>query len=171
LRSRQGLVLLLALFPVSLVSAGGWGGVSASGPYFNSGFTGPTLGVSTIDGYGYGVNDEGDRVGGFGLGFSSAAVGTGGVGGFLLGHEWWLGPLVVGFSLEGGIGGSSVGNAGYLLLFGQADIDVGIAVLPWMQVVLYVGYQAAGNLFPGTSFANATFSAPVMGVRIAWGSR
>jgi hypothetical protein len=163
--------LLLALLPASLASAGGWGGVSASGQYFSGGFTGPALGISTIDGYGYGVNADGDRVGGFGLGFSSPASGTGGVGGFLLGHEWWLGPLVAGFSLEGGVGGSSIGRAGYLLLFGQADVDVGLAVLPWMQIVLYVGWQAAGNLFPGTSFTSVNVSSPVLGVRLAWGGR
>jgi hypothetical protein len=164
--------LLLALLPVSLALAGGWGGVSAGGQYFERGFAGPTMGVSTIEGYGYGVNEEGDRVGGFGLGMlSSPSWGTGGVGGLLLGHEWWLGPLVIGFTLEGGVGGTSFGRAGYMLIFGQADIDIGIAVLPWMQVVAYAGYQTAGNVFPGAPFANVNLAAPVLGVRIAWGGR
>jgi hypothetical protein len=164
--------LVLALLPAARALAGGWGGVDASGPYFDGGFEGPTLGITTMEGYGYGVNEEGDRVGGFGMGIlSTAGAGRGGVGGLLLGHEWWIGPLVVGFNLQGGIGGTSVRDAGYVLLFGQAEIDVGIAVLPWMQIVAYVGYQTAGSLFPGTSFTSVSFSAPVLGVRIAWGGR
>jgi hypothetical protein len=164
--------LLLCLLPVSLASAGGWGGIGACGQYFDHGFGGPAFGVSTISGYGYGVNAEGDRIGGFGICvLPTAAAGTGGIGGILLGHEWWLGPLVAGFSLQGGVGGASFGDAGYVLLYGQADIDIGVAVLPWMQITAYIGYQVSGNLFPGTSFRSVTSSAPVAGLRLAWGGR
>ena len=162
-------VLLLSLFPACLVSAGGWGGVSACGQYFDRSISGPTLGVSTVMAYGYGVNEEGDRIGGFGLGMiSSSASAAGGAGGILLGHEWWLGPFVAGFNLEGGVGGTSVGSNGYLLLFGQAEVDLGIA---WLQIVAYIGYQAAGNLFPGASFSAVKMAAPVLGMRVAWGGR
>ena len=100
---------------------------------------------------------------------SSPASVSGGAGGILLGHEWWLGPLVAGFNLEGGVGGTSVGSNGYLLLFGQAEVNLGISWLSWMQIVAYVGCQAAGNLFPGGSFSAVKMAAPVLGMRVARG--
>jgi hypothetical protein len=132
--------------------------------------SGPLLGVSTITGFGYGVNDDGDRVGGFGMGmFSPAGTAQGGVGGVLLGREFRLGPIILALNILGGVGGVNEGSSGYMVVFGQADLEVGIAWLPWMQIAIYVGYQSWGSLFPGIPFASATSSAPVLGLRIAWG--
>jgi hypothetical protein len=56
-----------------------------------------------------------------------------------------------------------------MLLFGPADLELGVAVLPWMQVVAYAGCQAGGNLIPGIPFVSATLFTPVLGVRVSWG--
>jgi hypothetical protein len=166
-------VAVLAFFPVVLACAGGGGGLGISGQYFGStGLNGPLMGVSTVSGFGYGVNADGDRVGAFGMAFfSPTATLEGGAGGLVVGHEWWLGPVSLAINLWGGVGGEKAGSLGYMLVVGQGDVEIGLAWLPWMQIVFYVGYQTWGNLFPGVPFASAVSAAPILGFRVAWGGR
>ena len=169
------LVLIAALLlavPAGFAIAGGFGGIGVGGPYFQSAANGPLMGVSSVTAFGYSVNDEGDRVGGFGLGlFTPAGSAEGGAGGLLAGHEWRLGPAFLALNLWGGVGGLRSGDMGYLLVFGQADLEIGILWLPWMEITFYAGYQTWGNLFPGVPFASAVSAAPILGMRMAWGGR
>ena len=162
--------LLFALLPAGIAAAGGAGGVGFGTQFYDPATPSNNLGMAYITGFGYGVDEGGSRIGGFGMALlSDPARSAGGVGGMLVGHEWRGGPVVFAFNLLGGVGGASYGGGGYMLLFGQADLELGAAVLPWMQVVAYVGYQAWGNLIPGIPFVSAKLFTPVIGVRVSWG--
>jgi hypothetical protein len=162
---------LLALLPVAAASAGGAGGVGFGAQYYDRSLSSGDLGMAYITGCGYGVDGDGNRIGGFGMALlSGLGVTEGGVGGMLVGHEWSIGPLMAAISLLGGVGGAAAWDAGYMLLFGEAELELGIRILPWMQVVAYAGYQAWGNLIPGVPFKAARLNSPVYGVRVAFGS-
>jgi hypothetical protein len=163
-------VLLLSLLPACIAAAGGAGGVGFGAQYYDPVMSSSNLGMAYIMGFGYGVDEGGSRVGGFGMAlFSAPGRSAGGAGGLLVGHEWRAGPVVFAFNFLGGVGGAAYAGGGYMLLFGQADLELGAAVLPWMQVVLYAGYQAWGNLIPGIPFVSAKLFTPVLGVRVSWG--
>jgi hypothetical protein len=162
---------LLALLPVAAASAGGAGGVGFGAQYYDRSLSSGDLGMAYITGSGYGVDEDGNRVGGFGMALlSGLGVTEGGVGGLLVGHEWSIGPLIAAISLLGGVGGAAAWGGGYMLLFGEAELELGVRVLPWMQIVAYAGYQAWGNLLPGVPFNAARLNSPVYGVRVAFGS-
>jgi hypothetical protein len=161
---------LLALLPAAAASAGGAGGVGFGAQYYHPSLSSDNLGMAYITGYGYGVDWDGNRIGGFGMALlSGLGVTEGGVGGLVIGHEWTIGPLIAGVSLWGGVGGAAARGGGYMLLFGEAELEIGFRVLPWMQIVGYAGYQAWGNLIPGVPFDAARLSTPVYGVRVGFG--
>jgi hypothetical protein len=58
-----------------------------------------------------------------------------------------------------------------MLGFGQVDFELGVRLVPWMQMTAYVGFQGWGNLLPGYLFSQALFYSPVVGVRFGWGGR
>ena len=165
-------VAFFLLLPAALALAGGAGGVGFSGQYYHSSLSTADLGMTSLTGFGYGVAPDGSRVGGFGTAFFSASGNTaGGVGGMLVGHEWHVGPIVIAFTLWGGVGGAAWGGAdGYMLAYGAAQAELGYWILPWMQLTAFVGYEAVGNVIPGP-FNRALLQTPVLGVRIAWGGR
>jgi len=145
------MALLSLAAPALLVAApGGAGGVGFGVQYVDLGLANQDLSLSYITGYGYGVSWNGARIGGFGTALLGSASRTwGGVGGLLT--------------------GVAMAGQGYFILFGQADLELGFAVLPWMQVVLYGGYQGWGNIVPGRPLASS-LTTPVLGVRVAWGA-
>ena len=63
------------------------------------------------------------------------------------------------------------GAQGLALAYGSAQAELGMWVLPWMELVGYIGYGAMGNLMPGAPFSRALLRTPVIGLRIAWGSQ
>jgi hypothetical protein len=163
-------VLLCSLVPASIAFAGGAGGIGYGYQYFDGRLSSSDMGMSNITGYGYGVLDDGSRVGGFGMSFISASGdAAGGVGGMLVGHEWRTGPLVAALTLWGGLGGASWAGQGCMLGYGAVEAELGVRVLPWMQIVGYAGYQAIGNFLPGIPFSRALLRTPVLGIRIGWG--
>jgi hypothetical protein len=171
-KARGFLVLaaLLVTIPASAAFGGGAGGISYDGQYFYPGLTSSNIGMTSITGYGYGVSWDGSRFGGFGKALLSAqGIAAGGAGGILAGHEWRAGPFVVALDLLMGVGGMAFHGGGYAIAFGQADFEIGVTIVPWMQISAYAGYQAWGNLVPGFPFSNASLYTPVLGVRLAWG--
>jgi hypothetical protein len=163
-------VLLVLFVPAVLVLAGGAGGVDYGYQYFDSRLSSSDMGMSYITGYGYGVLDDGSRVGGFGSSLISAAGdAAGGIGGMLIGHEWRTGPVVAAITLWGGLGGASWAGRGYMLGSVAVQAELGLRVLPWMQIVGYAGYQAIGSVLPGVPFSRALLRTPVIGFRIGWG--
>jgi hypothetical protein len=164
------LAAFLVVIPAGAAFAGGAGGVGYGAQYYDSGLATSDMAMTFITGYGYGVSWDGARFGGFGSALLSAqGSAAGGVGGIVTGHEWRAGPLVAAVDLWMGLGGMSFNRSGYMVAFGQADFELGVAILPWMQIVAYAGYQALGNLIPGFPFSNAVLYTPVVGMRLAWG--
>ncbi len=165
-------VLVLAVVPAALASAGGAGGVAFGVQYFDPGLSNADHSLTCITGFGYGTSGVpyGRRIGGFGMAIMAADGTTaGGVGGMLLGREFHSGPIVAGLTLYCGVGGVAFHDAGYMVAFGEGEFELGVT-LPWMQVTAYAGFQAWGNLVPGLPLANAVVYTPVLGVRLAWGS-
>jgi hypothetical protein len=162
-------VVLLAAIPACIAMAGGAGGMGYGYQYFDSQLSNVNLGMSYITGYGYGVNRFGNRIGGFGTALLSPEDAAGGVGGLIMGQEWRAGPLVAAVTFWGGVGGASYASDGFMLVFGEADLELGVRILPWMQLVAYAGYQAWGNTIPFYPFTKAFVRTPVFGIRLGWG--
>ena len=172
MRARFLAVIVAVLVPAGVASAGGAGGVAFGAQYYDPGLSNGNHSFTYITGFGYGTSGvpSGRRFGGFGMAIIAADGTTaGGVGGMLLGHEFHSGPLVAGLTLSYGVGGISYNDAGYLVLFGEGEFELGVT-LPWMQLTAYAGFQAWGNLVPGFPLRNAVAYTPVLGVRMAWGS-
>ncbi|HEY9593036.1 MAG TPA: hypothetical protein VHE79_01070 [Spirochaetia bacterium] len=159
-----GLVFFLA--SAALFAAGGAGGMGLG----YQGFDASGRGTLSTMGYGYGTSRDGNRIGGFGMSIlSTTGEQDGGVGGILLGHEWREGAGVGAITFLGGAGGVGDNAGGYMILFGEVDLELGLRVTRWMQLTGYVGYQVWGNLIPGPAFTLLTSYSPIVGVRIAWG--
>ena len=170
---RKALLLsALLLLPAVLAAAGGAGGVGFGTQYFDPGLSSADHSLMYISGYGYGRSEVpfGQRIGGFGMAMLSSDGSTaGGVGGMLLGQEFRSGPIVAGLTLLYGFGGVAYQGGGYMILFGEADFDLGVVLL-WTQITAYAGLQAWGNLVPGLPLSAAVVYTPVLGVRVAWGA-
>ena len=158
---------------------GGAGGVTHGFQYLelDSGWYSVDVQETTVGGFGYGVNRHGERIGGFGLAFFSAdpaVVFEGGVGGLINGQQFSIGPLTAAAVAWTGIGCLRAGVPGmtgaWLTLFLEADLEIGWALTPWLQVTGYGGVQVMANLAPGDPFEGMLFYTPTVGVRIAWGS-
>ena len=89
----------------------------------------------------------------------------------IVGHEWDAGPLLAALNIWAGMGGGGFGDSGYMLGFGQVDFELGLRLVPWMQITAYAGFQGWGNLVPGYPFTQSYFYSPVVGVRFGWGGR
>ncbi len=171
------LALALALVAASQASAGGAGGVLQGEQYFDANYANIDLGTHYVGGFGYGVSHAGQRTGGFGMAFYSQPderLLRGGVGGFINGQELRIGPFEAAATLWTGIG--AIGRdtvlgepEGWLVLFGQLDVEVGLAILPWWQVSAFGGMQLMANLAPQQPFEGLLIYTPVVGVRVAWG--
>jgi hypothetical protein len=127
--------------------------------------------------YGYGMSRHEIR-GGFGVGISDYAGDTGiagGYGGVIGGARAKAGPLNFMITSWTGLGGirfsdaSGGETAGYLIATEELDLEIGLAVLPWLMPVFYAGYQLMGNLGPGKPFRDFLSYTPVVGIRFAFG--
>jgi hypothetical protein len=158
---------------------GGAGGVTFGRQYLDLDHGWYTADVPEISvgGFGYGVNRHGERIGGFGLAFCSADPAVefeGGVGGLINGQQLSFGPLTAAAVAWTGVGCLHTDVPGmvgsWLTLFLEADVEVGWAVTPWLQVSGYGGVQVMAGLAPESPADGMLFYTPVVGVRIAWGS-
>jgi hypothetical protein len=125
-------------------------------------------------GYGYGVTDGGHRIGGFGVGVTAEdGTAVGGFGGIMNGQQVRLGALTASLNTWLGVGGLSLPSGAPLEFFGyfaELSGELGLAVLPWLQVSAYLGMQAMGNLIPGDPIVDNSIYSPVSGIRLTWGS-
>jgi hypothetical protein len=170
----------IVVLAASGVWAGGAGGVTHGFPYLEhgDGWCSADVQEITVGGFGYGVSRHGERIGGFGLAFFSAdpsVVFEGGVGGLINGRQFSIGPLTAAAVAWTGVGcllTDVPGMAGsWITVFLEADVEIGWALTPRMQVTGYGGMQVLANFGPGDPFdENMLFYTPVAGVRIAWGS-
>ncbi len=173
-------ILVLAVFaaPLSTAFAGGAGGVTWSDQHSISGFSNTTVPASEIGGFGYGVTNGGRRTGGFGyVMYSEPGTDSlsGGVGGVIIGQESRTGPFTIAANLWTGAGAVSLGFSGtassYVVLFGEANVELGVAVTPWMQLSAYAGMQGIADVDARTGIgAGLVRYCPVAGMRLSWGS-
>ncbi len=178
-RIRIGIIAaaLLAALPLASAFARGAGGVTGGYQYFDPAVASGDFLERFVGGFGYGVDRDGRRFGGFGLGFYSETDPerfAGGVGGIITGQEVRLGNVTLAATLWAGVGGMSSPafgmEPGYMIGFAELDLEAGVAIFRWFQVSVYGGMQVMGNLTPGRPFTDALYYSPVIGIRTAWGS-
>ena len=164
--------LLVAV--VVAASAYGGGGIFQATQMAIPGYTNMDSVAEVQGGYGYGASRGGRRHGGFGLTVSDTETGEflGVFGGVISGWQTRTGPVTLSLNIWSGVGYASPdliqAPAGVTFL-GEANAEAGFAVLPWLQISVYGGYQAIGSFDPSTMFANTRY-APVIGSRVTWGS-
>jgi hypothetical protein len=96
----------------------------------------------------------------------------GGFGGVISGRQMRTGPITLSLNVWSGIGYASpelLQAPGGVAFLAEANGEVGFAMLPWLQISLYGGYQAIGTFDPAAMFASTRY-APVVGGRVSWGS-
>ncbi|AFG37155.1 hypothetical protein [Spirochaeta africana] len=128
-------------------------------------------------GYGYGVNQYGQRSGGFGMIIRSTEHSPeelfGVFGGGITGGQIRMGMLTASMNLYmgiGGFGGSMLPENGGLSVLGELTGEVGVRVLGWMQISMYGGMQGISRVGMPHRMADNVVYAPVIGTRLTWGS-
>ena len=178
-----GIVLIAALLPAAAFADGGGGffyGLQTNEYPFLRDYPirNNSLGLMYTGGYGFGISGH-EINGGFGVGLSDFEGDTGiagGYGGVIHGLRGKLGPVNIMFTSWTGIGGLKFTSAasgeteGYVIVTEELDLEVGLAVLPWLMPIVYAGYQVMGNVGPGKPFQDFFSYAPVIGIRFVFGS-
>jgi len=149
--------------------------------------------VFTAGGLGYGVDEEGHVIGGFGLGITSSQLDwqnsptgqpvrsySAGYGGTIQGWQHRWGPLVGLFTTRVGLGGADYSSqsgwgafdlsthvSGFSVL-GTAGAQLGWQVLPWFVIGAEVGIAGTITFAVGHPFVFAY--TPTIGVRLLWGA-
>ncbi|MEE8440736.1 MAG: hypothetical protein V3S41_03375 [Spirochaetia bacterium] len=165
---------LMLVAVVIVASAYGGGGFFQATQMAFSGYTNMDSVAEVEGGYGYGVSRGGRRYGGFGMVVSEAETQEflGGFGGVISGRQMRTGPFTLSLNIWSGVGYASQdliqAPAGVAFL-AEANAEAGFAVLPWLQISVYGGYQAIGPFDPSAVFANTKY-VPVIGARVSWGS-
>jgi len=164
-------IMLVAV--VVAASAYGGGGFFQGTQIAIPGYTNVDVAADVQGGYGYGVSKSGRRHGGFGMYVSDAETDEflGGFGGVISGWQMRTGPLTLGLNIWSGVGYAStelISAPAGLAFLAEANAEAGFAVLPWLQISVYGGYQAIGRFDPSTMFANTRY-VPVIGGRVTWG--
>lgn len=192
--------LILSLSPLSLAAegAGGVEFLQVVGQDLwpfpgKAGLPATTGTISSVGGLGYGVDEDGSVMGGFGMGINSdnlylANSPTGqpirafraGYGGTVQGWQHRWGPLVGLFTTRVGFGGADYSEteglkdfslsthvAGFSLL-GTAGAQLGLTVLPWFVIGVEAGVAGTVTFAPGHPFLLGY--APTIGVRLLWGA-
>jgi hypothetical protein len=178
---RKPLLVAAMIAVAALASAQGAGGVlfGMAKPDWNPSFIPePRMPVDMeyFGGYGYGVGEQGNIAGGFGLAFmDSAGAGlAGGAGGMIVGYRL-AGERFIHLDLIarlglGGMGADSVsGWTGHAIIYAEPLAELGIALTPWMRLSATLGYQFIGNFAPGKLFSEVLLRSPTLGFAISWG--
>jgi hypothetical protein len=181
-RKTRGAVAIAALLALaSLASAEGAGGVvfGIAKPGWNPSFMPEArmpVDLEYFGGFGYGVSEEGNIVGGFGIAFMDAAGDrtAGGAGGMVVGHRLVQEAFVhLDLSARLGLGGmgEDVGGGweGHAIVYAEPLAELGIALTPWMRLSATLGYQFIGNFAPGKLFSEVLLRSPTVGLTVSWG--
>jgi hypothetical protein len=159
---------------VFAASAYGGGGFFQASQVAIPGYSNVPALAEVHGGYGYGASRGGSRYGGFGLAVEDAGSDKliGAFGGVISGHQVRTGPFTLSVNVWSGIGYVNpdiVLVPGAVGFFAEATGEAGFAILPWMQLSVYAGYQAIGPFDPSMLFTNTLYT-PVIGSRLTWGS-
>ncbi len=169
------ILMIVLLVPVSVGFAySSGGGLTYGLQYCHPELTNQDIGLHTVGGYGYGTSRSGQRFGGFGMAlFSDSNELVGGIGGNITGHEFVTWPVSLAVNLWTGVGGAKASlkdPGGYLIIFTELNLELGIALSPWMQLVVFGAMQGVANIIPGTPFDSVLYYSPAWGFRLNWGS-
>ena len=171
------LAAALGIMPLSTVFAGGAGGVTWGQELVDPFFSNFGLQTSYSGGYGYGVSRDGQRIGGFALSMHAVSSGPSfgaGFVGLITGREVHTGPLMGALNLWMGLGGMSanpvLNTPDCFALFGELDLELGFRFMPATQLTGYAGMQAIVGVVDGQPLFHSVMYAPVLGLRLAWGS-
>lgn len=176
------LIIILLLFSSALIFADGAGGIlfgtqTAELPLpFNISFKNNSMNLFYSGGFGYGISESNQIIGGFGYSFGDTLEDSdiGGIGGITIGHRLIGRPLFLALLVNIGAGGIAVNNendiySGHFVLFGELLLEAGIPVIPWCMVSGYMGYQVMGNVITGGFLDTFISYTPVIGVKISFG--
>ena len=168
---------LLALLPLAAASAHTVGGLTWGQEVNDSLLSSSDLSARLAGVYGYDVNYAGQRTGGFALALYSDSLSPAVVGGFvggLAGQEFRRSGLLMAINLWAGFGGLTAGRGvpadGSFAVYAEATAEIGFTGIPGMVVTGYAGLQAMSAVSSGEAFFSRAMYAPVVGVRLAWGS-
>lgn len=183
------ILLLLFICISTMMFAEGAGGVMY-GTWTNSAlFSSSAADVEFIGAYGYGVNSDGFKTGGFGLMLSEEVATdnysfTGAFGGLISGYQFGFDPVYIGIDLWTGIGYTHDGTADYydynpetqgvdgLTVLGMVSAEVGVQVFKWMAVGVVGGMQVLLPISELRHFEEgvSTMYSPFVALKISWGS-
>jgi len=168
---------IMMVVVVAMASAYGGGGAY-------QGTQVPIPGYSNIDtvaamqgGYGYGASRSGSRYGGFGVSITNEETGEfmGAFGGVITGRQIRTGPFTLSANVWSGVGYATAelvpvtaSLPGAVAFLAEATVEAGLAVLPWLQISAYGGYQAIGTFDMSAMFSNTRYT-PIVGTRVTWG--
>ncbi|NBC29162.1 MAG: hypothetical protein GVY29_04125, partial [Spirochaetes bacterium] len=156
------MILLLAGAPV-FADSGGAGGIIVGNQISeyplleNVRVQNNSLGLAYVGGFGYGVSSNGRISGGFGMGvfdpYNEDGGISGGFGGAIGGWRIIRRPIYLTLTSWTGIGGVAVRNPavgqfanGYLAVFQEFSVELGIPFSNWFTPTLFAGYQFMVNL-------------------------
>ncbi len=149
----------------------------------------PTAAIQGLSCFGYGITRGGWKIGGFGTFFFTLPVsvpiavleGTvtgamGGFGGIISGGHGRWGPCVLAVNTRLGVGGIGVSYVwpseggrsitdGTMVIYGGADLELGLVAVPAMMVSVHGGVDALVTL----PYAVVPVAVPTVGVRLTWG--
>lgn len=179
-------LIALSALPLAAEGAGGvdfyqvvgrdlWGLPGASG------LPAATGQISAVGGSGYGVDEEGTMVGGFGLGVTSrnlsltdSPTGTpvtgfhAGYGGMMSGWQHRWGPIVGQAVTRIGFGGADWSSVAGFSMLGMADLQVGLMLFPWFNLAVSGGVAGTLTLVSGQPLIIGY--APTLGLHLHWGA-
>ncbi len=175
--------LLLFLFSETVAADGGGGMIMgyqiSQYPFFEDNYIlNNNMGLIYYGGFGYGVSNRDIISGGFGYALMDHTNGTGiagGFGGVIKGIRILKRPInlsLISYTGFGGIyTGSHIAEDGhaFFCISEELNLELGFPLFRWFMPVIYVGYQAAGNIIPGKPFQSFLSYTPVAGIKISWG--
>jgi hypothetical protein len=180
-KTRSALAMAAMISLAFLASAEGAGGVlfGMVKPAWNPSFMPDTrmpVDLEYFGGYGYGVGEQGNIVGGFGMAFldSTGDRMAGGAGGMIAGYRL-VGERFIHLDLAARLGlggmGSDGGSGweGHAIIYAEPVAELGIGLTPWMRVSATLGYQFIGSFAPGKLFSDVVLRSPTIGFTVTWG--
>jgi hypothetical protein len=133
-------------------------------------------GLESFGGFGYGVGEDGDIVGGFGIVFENQDSETqvfGAFGGIINGYKVISSPINLVVASWTGVGvydmTEALNNSSGIGLFEELSLEIGLPVTGWFMPSVYAGYQWILPL-TGRDIFNPVSASPVVGVRLQWGA-
>ena len=180
-RTRFYIAIATMITVAALASAEGAGGLlfGVAKPGWNPNFMPEPQMPADLEyfgGYGYGISERGNIVGGFGMAIMDYAVDrmAGGAGGMIVG--WRLVrdsfihvDLVARLGLGGMAAYSGKGWKGFAIYYVEPLGEIGIGLTPWMHLSATLGYQLIGNFVPGKPSSDIFMRSPTLGFTLTWG--